>query len=106
MPTVAPIVIRAGDVYDCRIDYKTEAGAAINITGETVTLTISADNVADLVLTSGSGLTISPTLGQINVHLTSAQTTALDKKKNRRYELRLATSEKDICVGDIEEDPR
>lgn len=104
--TVANLVIRPGDAYSCRINYVNEAGTAINITGETVTLTITADNMTAIALTSGSGLTINYTIGQIDAALTSLQTTSLDKKSNRRYTLRLGVAEKMILVGDIEDEPR
>lgn len=106
MTSIANFVIRPGDIYTCRVDYKTEAGAAINITGETATLTVSADGLTNIVLTSGSGLTVTAATGQIDVALTSAQTTTLDGKKNRRFKLRLTPSEKTILAGDIEEEPR
>lgn len=97
-------VLRAitADSYELTIDYKDEAGNAVDISGETVTLTIYSDDDVLLTLTSGSGLTVTPAAGRIVVNLTGAQTSTLDGKRNRRYILRLDTSEKTILYGPVE----
>lgn len=106
MPTTENLYIRPGDKYTARAVYRDEAGAVIDITGETVTMTIKADNFTDLVLGSGTGLNITPALGQIDITLTSTQTASLNGKTSKRYAIRLSIADKDILIGDIIEEPR
>lgn len=91
------------DSYELIVDYVDKTtGLPIDISGETITAKFYSDDVLLLTLTSGSGLTISPSLGRIVITLTGTQTDLLDGKPNRRYVLRLDTSEKTILIGTVE----
>lgn len=97
-------VIRAitADSYELIIDYVDEDNLPIDLAGETITLKIFSGDTQVLELTDGSGLTITPASGRIVVDLTGAQTDTLDGRSDRRYTLRLDTSEKTILYGTVE----
>ena len=105
MTTVKTMRFRPGDAMDCRVLYEEKSTSeSVDITGEIVVMTIIADHVDDIVLTDGDGLTIDYAEGHIDVYLTAAQTTLLNNRKNRHYELRLTVSDKTILTGRMEEE--
>lgn|SRR5678815_385581 len=94
------------DKFDITIDVLDDAGAVVNLTGETITLKIYSQQTLLLTLSSGSGLTISASIGRIVVALTSAQTESLRAKNDVRYVLRLdSPSERTVLIGRIEVRP-
>lgn len=102
LPKDYVIQLVGGDKYKLIVDYK-EAGQPVNITGETVSFKIFSDKVEVVSLTSGSGLTITPLTGRIQIDMTSAQTTSLVGKKELRHVLRLTTpSEVTLMNGKVE----
>lgn len=102
LPKDYVIQLVGGDKYKLIVDYK-EAGQPVNITGETVSFKIFSDKVEVVSLTSGSGLTITPLTGRIQIDMTSAQTTSLVGKKELRHVLRLtAPSEVTLMNGKVE----
>jgi hypothetical protein len=80
MTAVYHDTITRGDSYKITVRYKDEAGAPISLAGQTPKLQIRAGvGVAAvlLTLTVGSGLTVTPAAGQIDVRLSPLQTLAL-----------------------------
>lgn len=101
LPKDYPIQLVGNDKYQLVVDYKQD-GLAVNITGETVSFKIYDDKSVFITLTSGSGLTISPTVGRITIDLTSAQTQSLVGKTQLRHVLRLDTpAEKTLMDGKV-----
>jgi hypothetical protein len=91
------------DSYTLTVDYVDKVtGDPIDITGETVTAKFYSDDTLLLTLTDGDGLTVTPATGRVVIALDGTQTDALDGKKNRRYTLRLDTSETTILIGKVE----
>lgn len=92
--------LRTGDAFDLTIDYVDVHGVPIDLSAESVQVTVTAYRMADLVLGSG-GVTVDGPAGKIYVHLSAEQTAALADKVLRRYRVRLLTAARDILAGDI-----
>lgn len=101
LPKDYVIQLVAGDKYQLIVDYQ-ENGVAVDLTGETVTMKVYSKDTLLFTLASGTGLTITPATGRIQVDMTSVQTDMLDGKPDRKYVLRLDTSEKTIMRGRVE----
>lgn len=105
LPDEKKIVLVPGDVYPLVVDYVIDGTTApVDLTGKTVTMKFYAGSTLLFTLASGSGLTISPSIGRVVVALTSTQTTALQNagSADRRYVLRDDTSEITILRGKVE----
>jgi hypothetical protein len=107
-PANYTIRFRPGDKLLFRVEYYEEDDVTpVDLSGETVTLTVKATGlVPDIILTSGSGLTITALSGRIDVELTSTQTGLLNNRTNKKYELRLSVADRDIMIGNFQEEPR
>ena len=73
------IIDQARDFYLTTV-YQDSTGTPINLTGYTATFALanSYNGAIVLTLTVGSGITITPSTGTINVHATATQTSITD----------------------------
>ena len=85
-------VVEAYRSFTFTVTVTDSAGAAINLTGETITMDIKADYDATAIisLASGSGLTITVGTGTIVVFLTAAQCTSLLANNQYIYDIKSA----------------
>lgn len=102
LPRDYTIQFVAGDTYQLVVDYVDDDGNVIDLTGETITMKFYSKTLELLSLTGGSGLTITPLVGRIQIDLTSANTTLFSGMPARKYYLRLDTSETTIMTGPVE----
>lgn len=105
MTSAANLQIRAGDAYECHVDYVTELGEPVAVVRAAIAMTITATGMTDIVLIDGAGLVVSDD-GSIDVALTAEQTTQLSGKAHRRYQIRRNDTEVTVLVGDISDEPR
>lgn len=83
-----------GSDWYLNITYKDSTGAPINLTGYTAAMQIretASSTTSVLTLSSGSGITITPLTGVLDLHATATQTAAIAAGKYQ-YDLELNNS--------------